>query len=103
MPPPPIRRPSATIRRDRFPPQTADATPAACRAPTCADSTCAPFRSFRSTSRPQRRPRPLLVGFGRSVAAGAGLLVLVAPLAHPLSAKPHPEGCLIVAPRRLAV
>ena|GEM_PF-7125731 len=80
-PPPPIRRPSATIRRDRFPPQAADATSAAYRASTCADSTCAPFRSLRSTSRPPRRPRPLILGFDRSVAAWAGLLALVAPLA----------------------
>jgi len=96
-PPPPIRRPGATIRRDRFPPQAADATPAAYRAPPCADSPCASLRSLRSTSRPPRRLRPF-AKFGRSVAAGLrGSLSL--PRSRILSQRSlSPVGCLIIAP-----
>src|SRR5690606_31742939 len=81
-----------------------------CRASTCADSSlrsrpvaCTPLPHLSDD--PARSKRGELVSEAsptvfwiRSDAAGLAVFALVAPLTDFLLAKPHPDGCLMIAP-----
>jgi len=101
-----FRRPSATIRRDRFPPQAADATRRLKRS-TCAglhlrSLSVAPRRVLRPgpaplagvAKIPRASPEPISLDAQARMACGRSLSM---HRSNSVSAKPRPVGCLIIA------